>query len=214
MNTITLQQTLPQAFADRDSIVSDVWHRQIELQRGQSILIEASSGSGKSSLCSYIYGYRDDYQGIIGFDGKNIRSLGMNEWTEIRKKSISMLFQELRLFAELTAWENVQIKNSLTGFKSKNEIKEWFERLDIADKMQSPVGRMSFGQQQRVALIRALCQPFDFIFLDEPTSHLDDTNADIMASLLQEEATRQEAGVIVTSIGKHLNMDYQQIWKL
>lgn len=138
----------------------------------------------------------------------------MNEWTEIRKKSISMLFQELRLFAELTAWENVQIKNSLTGFKSKNEVKEWFERLDIADKMQSPVGRMSFGQQQRVALIRALCQPFDFIFLDEPTSHLDDTNADIMASLLQEEATRQEAGVIVTSIGKHLNMDYQQIWKL
>mgnify|MGYP006049737055 FL=1 len=138
----------------------------------------------------------------------------MYEWTEIRKKSISMLFQELRLFAELTAWENVQIKNSLTGFKSKNEIKEWFERLDIADKMQSPVGRMSFGQQQRVALIRALCQPFDFIFLDEPTSHLDDTNADIMASLLQEEATRQEAGVIVTSIGKHLNMDYLQIWKL
>ena len=138
----------------------------------------------------------------------------MNEWTEIRKKSISMLFQELRLFAELTAWENVQIKNSLTGFKSKNEIKEWFEKLDIADKIQSPVGRMSFGQQQRVALIRALCQPFDFIFLDEPTSHLDDTNADIMASLLQEEATRQEAGVIVTSIGKHLNMDYQQIWKL
>ena len=203
MNTITLQQTLPQAFAGMDSIVSDVWHRHIELQRGQSILIEASSGSGKSSLCSYIYGYRDDYQGIIGFDGKNIRSLGMNEWTEIRKKSISMLFQELRLFAELTAWENVQIKNSLTGFKSKNEIKEWFERLDIADKM-----------QQRVALIRALCQPFDFIFLDEPTSHLDDTNADIMASLLQEEATRQEAGVIVTSIGKHLNMDYQQIWKL
>ena len=214
MNTITLQQTLPQAFAGRDSIVSDVWHRHIELQRGQSILIEASSGSGKSSLCSYIYGYRDDYQGIIGFDGKNIRSLGMNEWTEIRKKSISMLFQELRLFAELTAWENVQIKNSLTGFKSKNEIKEWFERLDIADKMQSPVGRMSFGQQQRVALIRALCQPFDFIFLDEPTSHLDDTNADIMASLLQEEATRQESGVIVTSLGKHLNMDYQQIWKL
>ena len=73
---------------------------------------------------------------------------------------------------------------------------------------------MSFGQQQRVALIRALCQPFDFIFLDEPTSHLDDTNADIMATLLQEEATRQEAGMIVTSIGKHLNMDYQQIWKL
>lgn len=214
MNKITLQHTLPEVFAGKDFIDSDIWHKDVEFERGHFYQIEAASGTGKSSLCSYIYGYRNDYQGIIGFDGKNIRSLGMNEWTEIRKKSISMLFQELRLFAELTAWENVQIKNSLTGFKSKNEIKEWFERLDIADKMQSPVGRMSFGQQQRVALIRALCQPFDFIFLDEPTSHLDDTNADIMASLLQEEATRQEAGVIVTSIGKHLNMDYQQIWKL
>ena len=214
MNKITLQHTLPEVFAGKDSIDSDIWHKDVEFERGHFYQIEAASGTGKSSLCSFIYGYRNDYQGIIGFDGKNIRSLGMNEWTEIRKKSISMLFQELRLFAELTAWENVQIKNSLTGFKSKNEIKEWFEKLDIADKIQSPVGRMSFGQQQRVALIRALCQPFDFIFLDEPTSHLDDTNADIMASLLQEEATRQEAGVIVTSIGKHLNMDYQQIWKL
>ena len=214
MNTITLQQTLPQVFAGKDTIISDVWHQSLEFVKGEKVLIEAASGTGKSSLCSYIYGYRNDYQGIICFDGKNIQSLGVSDWVEIRKTSLSMLFQELRLFTELSAWENVQIKNSLTGFKSKKEIKTWFEALGIADKWEVPLGKLSFGQQQRVALIRALCQPFDFIFLDEPVSHLDDENGRIMASILAEESERQGAGIVVTSIGKHLELDYNRRLKL
>ena len=83
-----------------------------------------------------------------------------------------------------------------------------FYELGIGDKMNTEVGKMSFGQQQRVALIRALCQPFDFLFLDEPVSHLDEVNAKNMARILTEEAMRQGAGVIVTSIGKHLELDY------
>lgn len=184
MNTIELQRTLPAVFAGRDSIISDVWHQLLTLQRGEAYLVEAASGTGKSSLCSYIYGYRNDYQGIICFGEKNIRSLSVHDWVEIRKRSISMLFQELRLFTELTAWENVQLKNSLTGFKSKKEIKAWFEQFGIADKWDTPVAKMSFGQQQRVALVRALCQPFDFIFLDEPISHLDEENGWIMSRIL------------------------------
>lgn len=214
MKTITLQQTLPAVFADKDRIVSDVWHQQLELVKGEKVLIEAASGTGKSSLCSFVYGYRNDYQGIICFDGKNIRSMNVSDWVEIRKTSLSMLFQELRLFPELTSWENVQIKNSLTGFKSKKEIKQWFEALGIAEKWDTPLGMLSFGQQQRVAMIRALCQPFDFIFLDEPVSHLDEGNGRIMASLLSEEVERQGAGVVVTSIGKHLELDYHKTWKL
>lgn len=214
MKTITLQQTFPAVFADKDRIVSDVWHQQLELVKGEKVLIEAASGTGKSSLCSFVYGYRNDYQGIICFDGKNIRSMNVSDWVEIRKTSLSMLFQELRLFPELTSWENVQIKNSLTGFKSKKEIKQWFEALGIAEKWNTPLGMLSFGQQQRVAMIRALCQPFDFIFLDEPVSHLDEGNGRIMASLLTEEVERQGAGVVVTSIGKHLELDYHKTWKL
>ena len=214
MKTITLQQTLPAVFADKDRIVSDVWHQQLELVKGEKVLIEAASGTGKSSLCSFVYGYRNDYQGIICFDGKNIRSMNVSDWVEIRKTSLSMLFQELRLFPELTSWENVQIKNSLTGFKSKKEIKQWFEALGIAEKWNTPLGMLSFGQQQRVAMIRALCQPFDFIFLAEPVSHLDEENGRIMASLLTEEVERQGAGVVVTSIGKHLELNYHKTWKL
>ena len=166
MDTIELQQTLPEVFAGRDGIVSDVWHRQVAFQKGKMYLIEAASGTGKSSLCSFIYGYRTDYQGIITFDGENVRKLTVKQWTDIRKRSLGMLFQELRLFGELTAWENVQLKNGLTGFCRKQQVKDWFEQLGIADKWDVKAARMSYGQQQRVAFVRMLCQPADFFFLE------------------------------------------------
>ena len=104
--------------------------------------------------------------------------------------------------------ENVWIKNSITNFKTREEIAALFEELGIADKLNSRTDRLSFGQQQRVALIRALCQPFSFLLLDEPISHLDDKNSDIMRDVILREAQKQGAGVIATSIGKHMNIDY------
>ena len=76
------------------------------------------------------------------------------------------------------------------------------------------MGLLSFGQQQRVAMIRALVQPFDFILADEPISHLDDKNSEIMGKIMLDEAQAQGAGVIVTSIGKHMNLNYERIFKL
>ena len=75
-------------------------------------------------------------------------------------------------------------------------------------------GKLSLGQQQRVAFIRALCQPFDFLFLDEPISHLDDDNSRIMGELIIAEAKAQGAGVIATSIGKHIELPYNHILQL
>ena len=86
--------------------------------------------------------------------------------------------------------------------------------LGIADKVNAKIGRMSFGQQQRVAMIRALVQPFDFILADEPISHLDDNNARIMGDIMMAEAKKQGAGVIVTSIGKHMDLNYERVVRL
>lgn len=214
MDEIRLQQVLPRVFARRDSITSDIWHRDLIFRKGERCLIEAASGTGKSSLCSYLYGYRGDYEGIITFDGKNIRSLDTAGWTALRRRSLSLLFQELRLFPELTALENVLLKNRLSGYKSRQEILTLFEAAGIADKVNEKTGILSFGQQQRVAFIRCLCQPFDFILLDEPVSHLDESNAQVLARLLDAEAERQGAGVLVTSIGKEIPLPYDHIYKL
>ena len=109
---------------------------------------------------------------------------------------------------------NYTFKNNITNFKKRKEVLTLFEAIGIADKVNEKAGKLSFGQQQRVAFIRSLCQPFDFIFLDEPVSHLDDENGTIMGRLLTEEASRQGAGIIVTSIGKHLELDYDEIYQL
>lgn len=213
MNQIALDNTLPQVFAQRQ-VQSEIWQQQVTFEKGKLYLVEASSGTGKSSLCSYIIGYRQDYLGSIRFDGQDIRQCGVSDWVQIRQHSLSHLFQELRLFPELTALENVQIKNNLTGFKQEKQILEWFEVLGIADKVNAKIGRMSFGQQQRVAMIRALVQPFDFLLVDEPISHLDDENSRLMGEIMMHEAREQGAGVIVTSIGKHMVLPYDKTYHL
>jgi len=110
--------------------------------------------------------------------------------------------------------ENVELKNRLTGFKTSEDIKRLFDTLGIADKLDSLASKLSIGQQQRVAIIRTLCQPFDFILLDEPVSHLDEENNRIVARLITDEAQRQGAGVIATSVGNHLKMDVDNTFNL
>ena len=211
MEKIEFLNVLPQVFAQRDDIKSGIWRQEKVFEKGKLYLIEAESGKGKSTFCSYVTGYRHDYSGKVMFDGKDTKSYQENTWTAIRQRHIALLFQELRLFPELTAYENVEIKNKLTQWKSRKQIETWFERLGIADKLSTKVGRMSFGQQQRVAMVRSLVQPFDFLLADEPISHLDDANAATMGEVMMEEARAQGAGVIVTSIGKRILLDYDDV---
>ena len=214
MEKIHFNHVLPQVFAQREDLQSELWKHDVVFEKGKTYLVEADSGQGKSTFCSYITGYRHDYTGEILFDEKDTKIFKVPKWVELRKLHISHLFQELRLFPELTALENVEIKNHLTGFKTRNQIVEWFEQLGIGDKLSAKVGLMSFGQQQRVAMIRALVQPFDFLLADEPISHLDDTNSKVMGDIMMQEAQEQGAAVIVTSIGKHMALNYDHIVKL
>lgn len=214
MERLRFENVCPAVFEQRTDLSSQIWKQQITFEKGKLCLLEAESGQGKSTFCSYLLGYRRDYSGKILFDDTDAQTLSKRAWTTIRQSHISLLFQELRLFPELTAWENVEIKNKLTSFKHSKEIELWFERLGIADKKDVKVGMMSFGQQQRVAFMRSLVQPFDFLLVDEPISHLDERNAAILGEMMMEEVRRQGAGVIVTSIGKHMALPYEQIFRL
>lgn len=214
MQKIELSHTLPAVFASRDDDSSQVWLRQVEFERGKMYLVSAESGTGKSSMCSYIYGYRNDYSGTIAFDGRDISSLSVAEWCDVRCRHIAYLPQDLRLFPELTAYENIELKNRLTGHKTRKEVIDYFEMLGIADKVDSQLGKLSIGQQQRVAIIRTLCQPCDFILLDEPVSHLDEANNKIVAKMVTDEARRQGAGVISTSVGNNVMINVDKEFKL
>lgn len=214
MNTISLYQVVPQVFAENKDWSSDVWSTDVDFTKGFTYLVEAESGMGKSTFCSYLLGYRHDYTGQIFFDQDDIRQYSVSQWVDIRQLYISMLFQEMRLFPELTALENVEIKNRLTSHIDEQTVKEWFDRLGISEKMDVKAGILSQGQQQRVAMIRSLVQPFDFLVVDEPISHLDDTNAQLMAELIGQVKEKTQCGVIVTSIGKQLPLTYDYTLKL
>ena len=204
---IRFEGMLPEVFQNERIPESDVWKTGLVLERGEHYLIEAASGGGKSSMCSYIFGSRDDYKGKLLFDSRDVREFTISDWQEIRRRNIAYLPQELDLFPELTAWENIQLKNKLTSHLSDAEIENCLEELGIASRRDYPAGRMSIGQQQRVAIIRSICQPFDFIVLDEPVSHLDEENNRIAARMVMREAERQGAAIVSTSVGNPLLLD-------
>ena len=214
IDTIILNNVLPRVFAGSENEPpvngSQVWLQKLEFHRSQSYLIEAESGTGKSSLCSFIYGNRCDYSGEILFDGVNVKSFSIARWSELRTHALALLPQEMRLFPELTVLENIQIKNRLTDYKTEGEILEMLRRLEISEKVHQQAAYLSVGQQQRVAIVRALCQPMDFLILDEPVSHLDERNNEIVAQLIQEEASAQNAGIIATSVGNKISISFDE----
>lgn len=210
LEAITLRDMLPQVFAGERIPESEVWRSDLTFRRGETVLVEAASGAGKSSMCSYIFGARTDYEGILQFNGHDVAGMRPDDWQRVRRVNIAYLPQELSLFPELTAWENIMLKDSLTGHASASRIERWMDRLGILFRRDYPAGKMSIGQQQRLAIVRALCQPFDFILLDEPVSHLDEANNATAAEIIAEEARRLGAGIISTSVGNHLLLDYDK----
>ena len=204
---ITLDALLPRVFAREEMSSSQVWRKKVIFRRGGRYLVESASGGGKSSLAAFIMGSRNDYEGKLLFNGHNARSLSISDWQDIRRSHIAYLPQELALFPELSAIDNIRLKAELSGYEDMSRIDMWLDRLGMTDRRDYPAGKLSIGQQQRVALIRSLCQPFDFILLDEPVSHLDETNNRIAASIVEEEAERQGAGIITFSVGNPLLID-------
>lgn len=205
-SSVILHNVVPGAFASREEpLCSQVWGvEEIVLDKGKRYMLHARSGGGKSSLCAFICGLRRDYEGEIFVNGFDVKAMGQEKSAMLRRNVVAYLPQELGLFDDLTAKENILLKNRLTGHCDQLRIKEMLDRLGVGDLYDRKVAQMSIGQQQRVAIVRALAQPFDFLLLDEPVSHLDaEANARV-AALVDDVLRPAGAGLIVTSVGNDL----------
>ncbi len=121
----------------------------------------------------------------------------------LRKNNLSFIFQGLELFDELTAIDNIQLKNAITRQKTEKQIRQMAGRLGIENFLQKKAGILSFGQQQRVAIIRALCQPFDYLLADECFSHMDKENSKVAYELILEQCKERNAGLILSSLNSN-----------
>lgn len=211
---IQFNRVMPFPLASISHGAESIWGNSAQLEAGRKILLNASSGKGKSTFSMTVFGIRKDYDGTILYDGRDIKTFSIDEWVTIRQRKISTVFQDLQLFHKLTVAENLQLKNQLTHFKSETEIKNMLAELEIDHKWNDPCGLLSMGQQQRVAIVRSLCQPFNWLILDEPFSHLDERNSLRCLSMIDAECTRQKAGFVLTSLDDDNRFSYDYELKL
>tara|TARA_R110000737_G_scaffold350964_1_gene391678 strand:- start:43862 stop:44503 length:642 start_codon:yes stop_codon:yes gene_type:complete len=207
---ITFHKVMPTPLASIQHGEKSIWGSQTELNPGERILLNASSGKGKSTFTFTSIGLRKDYEGQITYDGKDVKSYTPDDWTDIRQTKISVVFQDLQLFPNLSVKDNLMLKNGLQNVFTEEQLKEMLATLGIADKWEQHCGLLSMGQQQRVAIIRALCQPFEWLILDEPFSHLDKANAEIALKMINDRCDSLNAGFVLTSLGEDYGYNYSR----
>lgn len=187
---------------------SSVWNNRLSFNPEEYIFIQAPSGTGKSTLVHFLYGLRNDYEGAVSWNGK--KGWDSNELAGLRSKDVSIIFQDMRLFPELTAWENLEIKRVLTNTVDAATVSDWMQRLGVEHKKNAPAARLSYGEQQRIAIIRALLQPFRWLLMDEPFSHLDHSNIEKAAALIYEVVKNNKAGLLLADLEDNNYFRYTQ----
>ena len=211
---LTLQEVLPTYFDSARADNSELWGKTLHFKKGEYIKIVAPSGSGKTSLMHFLYGIRNEYNGNIRYDKQDIKKFIIEDFARFRKDHISIVFQDLRLFPEQTVWENIELKRQLSPFHGPGRIQEMADELGIGDKLQVKSRICSYGEQQRIAIIRSLMQPFDFLLLDEPFSHLDNQNSEKAMQLMLEESKKRNAAIIFADLERIDYFPYQKLYHL
>lgn len=212
---LSLQNIVPSALATRlQRTTSPIWGRELVLPMSSRILVQAPSGTGKSTLVHILYGLNRNYSGRLLWDSVLAATADDTTVSGMRTRQISIIFQDMRLFPDLSARENIELKRAQTGAVPRERTEDWAAKLGIADKMDNVVSTMSFGEQQRVSIIRGLAQPFQWLLMDEPFSHLDNSNRSLAATLISERVSEQDAGMLLADLEPNDLFPYTQILKM
>ena len=194
-----------------------IWGFNHTLESPGVYKVIASSGSGKSTLISLLSGLRSDYAGSISYDRKKIHQFTPKDWSNLRSHKISMVYQDLRLFPNLTVKENILLSQEITGGKAEDTVatlEGYAATMNISNQLDKLVKHLSFGQMQRVAIIRAMMRNYEWLILDEPFSHLDLTNATIAWELITKEAKKRNAGILIACLDPYEFIKADQIFHL
>ncbi len=204
---------LKEKFSNR---TSDIWFSPHSFSAGEKIKIKAPSGTGKTTLVHILYKLRHDYEGRVLIDDKPLANIKNDELAALRQQKVSIIFQDLRLFENLTARENIELKRVLMqpAFYESKVIDDMARQLGVSHILHQKAGMCSYGEQQRIAIIRALVQPFDWLIMDEPFSHLDKENIEKATSLIANECTKRNAGFIITDLEDDTNFNYTRQYQL
>ncbi len=164
------------------------------------LLILGESGKGKTTFLHLLSGLLKIQSGSIKINGTKLESLSETQRDHYRGKHIGLVFQKPHLISSMSIKNNLALSQYLAGTKSNDDhILELLELVQLSDKANDRISELSAGQAQRISVIRALLNKPGLILADEPTSSLDDRNAEIVTNILLEQSAKLGAILIVAT---------------
>ncbi|PST83349.1 ABC transporter ATP-binding protein [Pedobacter yulinensis] len=185
------------------------WH----LKQQEQWLLLGASGSGKSTLINIMSGLLRPESGRVEISGTSLYGLSARELDRFRGRHIGIVFQRPHLVRSLRVAENLELAQSMAGLRSdRKRIDLLLGELGLSEKSDRYPDELSQGQLQRLSVARALVNKPLVLIADEPTSSLDDQNAESVIALLREQAAANEATLLIATHDKrvrdHLNNEY------
>jgi len=194
-------QDIGKDYQEGETTVQAIKQMNFFIDDGEFVSIMGQSGSGKSTLLSILGGLNHPSRGRILLDSLDIYKLSSEQRADLRSEYIGVIFQSFQLIPYLTVLENVKLPMSITGRKAKEQDKmarDVLARVGLANKADRLPDKLSGGEQERVAIARAIVNKPPILLADEPTGNLDSTTADEIMNLLKELNAEGQTIIMVT----------------
>jgi putative ABC transport system ATP-binding protein len=205
--TLVRIRKLSKTFGDGETRVEAVRGIDLDLARGEIVLVMGPSGSGKTTVLSMLGGLLRPSAGQIRIDGVDIATLPEHELPPFRARRFGFVFQDFNLLAALSARENVEVALNLADARGKaaqSRAHELLVALGLEERLDFPVGKLSGGEKQRVAIARAIANRPQIIYADEPTANLDSAKGAETMRLLRSLAKEEGTTVVMVSHDERL----------
>jgi len=172
---------------------------RLQIETGEAVALVGESGSGKTTLLHLVAGILRADAGRIRLCGTPLETLSESDRDAFRARHVGYIFQSFHLLPGYSALENVLLGMTFGPGPDRDRARELLDRLGLADRLHDRPRTLSLGQQQRVAVARALANRPDLVLADEPTGNLDPERAVIAIDLLLELCREQGAGLLLVS---------------
>lgn len=186
----------------------------LDVQRGQFVCLTGRSGSGKSTLLNVLSGIDSPDCGQVHIDGTALERLDDRARTLYRRRHLGFVFQSFNLVPTLTVAENLALPQELNGAVDRGLSLSWLERVALADRANSFPDELSGGEQQRVAVARALVHAPQLVLADEPTGNLDQRTGERILSILQDLCARSATTLLVASHSREVALRAHRVVEL
>jgi putative ABC transport system ATP-binding protein len=200
--SIVSTHNLQKVYGSGSTSVTALKGISMEVKQGEFVAVMGPSGCGKSTLLHLLGGLDQPTAGEVVIDGENLSQLSDQRLTELRRRKIGFIFQFYNLIPILTAVENAALPVTLDGMRqaeARQKAELWLNRLGLGDRMNHRPDQLSGGEQQRVAVGRALLTEPALILADEPTGNLDTRASDEIAVLLRKVADEYNRAVVMVT---------------